>query len=280
MIFFFLFLIFFVGVSIGSYIAGRSYRIIQEKPLDSFGRSYCPQCHHTLAWYDLIPLLSYLSLNGHCRYCQKKIEPSYFLIELFSGILFVSSVFFPNNFFDLLSHTSSSQDIAFALLQISIGWSVLGTLLYISIIDFSIKAFPVNGLTWGTGMLALYKIGLAYINQDMTLMLGSIGASFLYCFLFFCIKYFGKLIYKKEILGDGDLYLVSFMGMFLGFKDSIVSFYIAIMVGGLWGVYLLFMKKASRTSTIPFGPLLALGAIGAYLFGNQLVLWYTNMMGL
>jgi len=272
-------LIFILGSSIGSYIAGRSFRIIHNEDTDSFGRSHCPSCHHTLAWYDLLPILSYLSLQGKCRYCKKEFSNSYFFIELTLGVLFVLGTVFPTSIFSVLT-LDNTTSLLVACTKVLISWIGLSLVLYISVIDLKLKAFPITGLMIGTGIIAAIKFLLSTITQDPLYITASLGAAGTYLLFFMCIKYIGSLVYKKEVLGDGDLYLVFFLGMLLGFRASIVSFYIAIIVGGIWGTYLLLGKKMARQTSIAFGPLLALGCIGAIFFSDPVIAWYSTLLGL
>lgn len=80
--------IFLIGITFGSFFTLAVYRIPEGKNI-THERSYCPNCKHKLSFWDMIPLLSYIFLRGQCRYCKDKIRPRYFLLELFSGIVFI-----------------------------------------------------------------------------------------------------------------------------------------------------------------------------------------------
>lgn len=80
--------IFFIGITFGSFFTLAVYRIPEGKNI-THERSYCPKCKHKLSFLDMIPLFSYMFLKGRCRYCKEKIRPRYFLLELFSGLVFV-----------------------------------------------------------------------------------------------------------------------------------------------------------------------------------------------
>ena len=85
------------GLIVGSFLNCVIYRLEEGKSFLK-GRSFCPDCKHTLSWRDLIPLLSFLILKGKCRYCQKKISWQYPSVELSTGILFllIFNYTFPN----------------------------------------------------------------------------------------------------------------------------------------------------------------------------------------
>ncbi|MGN1326940.1 MAG: prepilin peptidase, partial [Clostridia bacterium] len=80
--------IFLIGIVFGSFFTLAVYRIPEGKNI-THERSYCPNCKHKLSFLDMIPLFSYIFLKGRCRYCKEKIRPRYFLLELFSGLVFV-----------------------------------------------------------------------------------------------------------------------------------------------------------------------------------------------
>lgn len=83
-------LLLFLGVILGSFINAWVWRVENNLSVAK-GRSMCPYCKHTLAWYDLIPVLSYLILRGKCRYCKTKISSQYPTIELTTGLLFMTT---------------------------------------------------------------------------------------------------------------------------------------------------------------------------------------------
>ena len=85
----FLYLIIFImGITVGSFLTLATYRIPLNQDI-THKRSYCPKCNHRLEFLDMIPLFSYIFLNGRCRYCHVKISPRYFIIELLSGVSFL-----------------------------------------------------------------------------------------------------------------------------------------------------------------------------------------------
>lgn len=82
------FYIFLIGITFGSFFTLAVYRIPKGKNITN-ERSFCPNCMHKLSFWDMIPVFSYIFLKGKCRYCKEKIRPRYFLLEIFSGIVFV-----------------------------------------------------------------------------------------------------------------------------------------------------------------------------------------------
>lgn len=82
-------IIFLIGILFGSFYTLAVYRIPKKQDI-THTRSYCPNCNHRLEFFDLIPILSYIFLRGKCRYCGKKIRPRYMILEVLSGLLFVT----------------------------------------------------------------------------------------------------------------------------------------------------------------------------------------------
>ena len=85
---FFYLIIFILGCFFGSFFTLAVYRIPRKEDI-LIKHSYCPNCNHKLGFLDLFPIFSYLFLRGKCRYCHNKIRPRYFILELFSGIVFL-----------------------------------------------------------------------------------------------------------------------------------------------------------------------------------------------
>ena len=86
-------IIFFIGITFGSFYTLAVYRIPKGQDI-THTHSYCPNCNHKLNFFDLIPVFSYIFLGGKCRYCKEKIRPRYLIIEIISGIFFVVIAYF------------------------------------------------------------------------------------------------------------------------------------------------------------------------------------------
>ena len=84
---------FLIGITLGSFYTLAVYRIPLKQDI-THTRSYCPKCNHKLAFFDLIPVFSYIFLGGKCRYCKNKIRPRYIILEILSGITFLGFAFF------------------------------------------------------------------------------------------------------------------------------------------------------------------------------------------
>ncbi len=251
----FYFFVFLFGTTIGSFLNVLIDRIPRNESV-IVSRSHCEHCRHILAWYDLIPLISYVLLKGKCRYCHKHIGYYYPIVEIFTGILFVVTAnFLLSDFriiagFDMISFTLSG----YFYLLISCIIVIIFTDIKYGIIPFKIIAVIV--------IAALIHAILSpfFINYILT----ALGAFGLFLFLF--------LITRGRGLGFGDVVYAFMMGLVLGFPKIIVGLYIAFLTGAIISLLLVWSgKKKMKGDSIPFGPFLAAGTILGLFWGEYLI---------
>lgn len=242
---FFYLILFLLGLAAGSFLNVCVWRISRNlsviKP-----SSFCPACEKKIYWRDNIPLLSYILLRGKCRHCAARISLVYPLVELATGLLTV-----------LMAHRWIQEPC----------WLVVVLLLtYI----FTVIAV----MDWTTFMIAdvlTYLAGLTGIlffwaNPRFS---GSAALKFVHClggilfgaFIVWLLAFLGKKIYKKEAMGEGDIFLMAAMGSFLGPEGVLTTIIMASFFGSLYAVFLIIFKKAGRFSYMPFGPFLCIGAV-------------------
>ncbi|MEK7616155.1 MAG: prepilin peptidase [Patescibacteria group bacterium] len=209
------------GLIVGSFLNVLIYRIPHGEGFFA-GRSHCPYCGHRLVWYDLVPLVSFVLLRGHCRYCSERISLQYPLIELISGLLFV------------------------LLWQQPLMLAAIALLLVISVIDLQHFLIP--------DMLLVPIVLLALVNHRSW---DAVIFAFAAALFFFLLWFFSR----GRWIGFGDVKLAGVLGLLFGFPDALVVFYVAVIVGGLLGSILLVLKKATMKTQLPFGTLLAFGAV-------------------
>ncbi len=271
-----------LGLCLGSFANALIWRVHQQaeeskkkkpskKRLDELsitkGRSMCPDCGHELSAKDLVPVLSWLSTKGKCRYCHKKISAQYPAVEIATAVLFVVSyVFWP---YDLT--TDGWQVIAFGL------WLVILTgLMALLVYDLRWYLLPnriVYPLTVLAGSMALIQVAMApepasaVIDTVLSVLVG--GGIFYALF---------QLSGGKWI-GGGDVKLGWLLGLVIGsWAGSLLMIFIAALLGSLVSIPLIMDKKLKRTSVIPFGPFLIAGAIITVLFGSEILDWYTQLL--
>jgi len=251
------FLVFVFGLAVGSFLNSVIFRFEQGKSA-FVGRSSCPQCSHALAWYDLVPLLSFLLLQGKCRYCKKQISWQYPLVELATGILFVL-VFRHLNF-------------EFGLLYL---WVIVSLFILIFVYDLKHFIIPDQVVYSGIGVAFLYRVFEIWNFGDWDLFRISNFEFRILAPLFFLAIY---LLSRGRWLGFGDVKLAILMGLFLGWPNILVALFFAFFFGALVGLSLIFLKRKTMKSEVPFGPFLVAGTFIALFWGEHIVNWYLSLV--
>ncbi len=243
------------GSVIGSFLNVCIYRIPQNIAI-ARPRSYCPKCSKPIRALDNIPIISFIILKGRCRNCDKKIRLQYPAVELLTALLTIAVVW----------------KFDFTILTIFY-LSLVYILITISFIDLEHMIIP-DGLVLAAAMLGLMAsifnilpIGWPESAYGALLYGGGLALA----------GYAGKLIYKMETMGWGDVKLALVMGLCLGWKMSMISLLLAFLVAALFVVVGLAVGRLSRKQLIPFGPFLALGAIMTLFWGEQLYNWYLHL---
>lgn len=252
--------IFIFGLIIGSFLNVVIYRLHRGEKFIT-GRSKCLFCGHKLYINDLIPLFSFLFLKGRCRYCKQSFSKQYFLVELFTGIIF-SLIFlsiFPNQSFINFE--------TLALIKLLFWWIIASFLIIIFVYDAKYY-------------LILDKISIPaiFIALVFNLILGNNLLNFLFAGLiagsFFLLQY---TISKGRWVGGGDIRLGFLMGVILGFPNVITALFIAYVLGSIISIILLLNKQKHWGDKIPFGTFLTIATIVTMLYGDILVNWYLSL---
>lgn len=242
-----LIILFIFGAIFGSFFNVVIYRLPKKESI-VHGSSHCPKCMVSITPYDLIPILSYLFLKGKCRQCKEPISWRYPLIEFITALSFVLVY---------LQYGYSYFTI--------IGILLASILIIVTMIDIDTMEiydrFQIMILTLAFGMLLI---------SPLPLLDHLIG--------FFVISVpFYLIAYLTGGIGGGDIKLIAVAGLLLGYKATLIAFFIASILGGSVAVYLLLTKQKERKSLIAFGPYLCVGIYLAYLYGTDLWNWYLNL---
>jgi prepilin signal peptidase PulO-like enzyme (type II secretory pathway) len=267
--------VFLFGLIAGSFLNALIYRLEAGDSVFR-GRSYCPNCKHVLAWHDLIPLMSFFLLQGRCRYCKKRISWQYPTVELATGLLFLLSF--------KLQISSLNQVSSFETLNIFYLWAVLALLMLLFVYDLKHYilpdkiVFPAIGLALGYRIFEFLNFGFAWdlgfgiwdFKLLVNPLLAALGAA-----LFFFVIF---LLSRGRAMGFGDVKLALFMGLFLGWPNILVALFAAFVIGGMFGIVLILLKKKGMKSEVPFGPFLITGTLAALFWGKLLVDWYFNLI--
>lgn len=243
---FFLVVIFFLGLAIGSFLNVCIYRLPRKESI-LLPPSHCPTCQTRLQITDLFPLFSFLFLRGKCRYCKNKIHWRYPLVELITGLGFVLLV----NFY------------GFTLTGI-MALIIYSFVILITFIDLE------HYLILNNTLLVLFLFALLYhfLANELSLLtrLGGMAIGF-------AIPFFLAII-SRGGMGGGDIKLSAVMGFWLGFPAIFQGLFIAALLGSIVGITLLLMKIKQRKEPIPFGPFLMFGFFIVFLFHEAIHFWY------
>jgi prepilin signal peptidase PulO-like enzyme (type II secretory pathway) len=227
-------------------------------------RSQCLHCGYELRWYDLLPLVSWISLRGKCRSCRRPIgyfEPS---IELGVATFFVLSyAFWPG---DLNS--------AMAIAQFGI-WLVSGVVMAM-LFAYDLKWFLLpDRLTLGLAVLGVATTILTAVQAPsaLTAVLSALGAVLVLSGLYAALY----VVSKGRWVGFGDVKLGVGLGLLLGdWQLALLALFLANFIGCLIVIPLLAFKKIQRNSRVPFGPMLIAGTVIAWLIGFPILDWYMS----
>lgn len=253
-----------LGLAFGSFITALTWRIHEGKDFVT-GRSECESCGHTLGSLDLIPIISWFSLGGRCRYCRKSIGWQNPVIEASTALLFIGSyIFWPT------ALTGWQAWISFGLW---LGYIVMLTALVIY--DIRWMLLP-DVLVYTLIALGLVDAGLR-LTGDLSIMryvlwiaLGAGTLGGLYGLLY--------AVSKGKWIGFGDVKLGVFIGVVLGWQLALLTLFLANALGLLVVAPALLNGKISIKSRVPFGPFLIIAFLIAGLFGTRLVSWYGSLL--
>ncbi|MGD8991451.1 MAG: prepilin peptidase [Desulfobacterales bacterium] len=249
------FLVFIFGICIGSFLNVCIYRLPESKSI-VHPRSMCPNCRTLIAFYDNIPILSYIALGGKCRHCAARISFRYPLIEFISGI-FAVGVF--------LEYGLSFEALIY--------YTFIATLLVITFIDIDHQIIPDVISLPGIPIFLAASFALPDIKLVESILGILIGGGSLWI-----VAQLYYVLTRKEGMGGGDIKLLAMMGAIIGWKGVLFTIFVASAIGTVVGMLVMLKTRTSMKLKVPFGPFLAIGAI-AYIFcGPQLIAWYFNLL--
>lgn len=240
-----------IGLAMGSFINALVYRISRNESIVA-GRSKCPACRHQLAWFDLVPLISFFFLRGQCRYCHREISLQYPLVEFITaGSLACLYLVFGN----------SANFLFFAMVVLFLIPLFFADALYYIVPDsISIPAIVI--------VLAIqFFRGADMLHIFYAMMIG--GGLFLFQYLFS----------KGRWVGEGDIRIGILMGAILGIPQILVALFIAYVGGAFLGFILIASGHKQMSSRVPFATLLTVATFITMLFGNSIINFYLQLAG-
>ncbi|MFA6255504.1 MAG: prepilin peptidase [Patescibacteria group bacterium] len=244
-----LFVLFF-GLVIGSFLNVVICRLGHKKSFIA-GRSACPKCHKKIVWYDNIPLLSYLILQGRCRQCGKSISWQYPSVELATAIIFLC----------LFLNFGLSAQFFVALIFSSF-------LLVIFVYDLKHYLILDQVIIPAAVIAFLANIFLGFSIWSL-IIAALVGAGF------FALQF---IVSSGQWVGDGDIRLGALMGLMLGWPLLLVALFLAYLIGAIFGLILIALNKKKMSSQIPFGPFLSGATFLTFIYGQDLLNWYFHLI--
>jgi leader peptidase (prepilin peptidase)/N-methyltransferase len=246
-----------MGLIMGSFLNVVADRLSNSQSL--LGRSKCPKCLKTLSWKHLFPIISYYVLKGKCAFCKAPISIKYPISEIFTSAVY------------LLTWTLSITQTGSYVLSI---FNILIASVFIIMLfsDLRYRIIPDEAQIMYL-IISLFK--LLYIstdfNSEIFTILSLISSHIAFGVITALPLLVIFLITKARGMGFGDVKLSFVMGFSLGFYQGLLSVYLAFLIGGVYAIFLVYLKKAGRKTMIPFGPFLLIGAYIMMFFEDNIL---------
>ncbi len=259
--------LFFLGSCIGSFLNVVIYRTEHDESW-VWGRSHCENCKKEIAWYDNIPILSYLLLRARCRLCAAPLSSGHLVIESLMGLLFVWWYMVGSFFFKLTEQPFTFFQPLF--------WLCVGIiLLTIFLIDLQYLYIPDAAVLLLFLITVIYRVSLVLSGvmqvPDFALSLCTMAGAM----LFFWLLWYGT---KGRGMGYGDVKLALPLGLLLGWPNTLVWLFVSFISGAVIGLLLLFAGKTKLKQPIPFGPFLIFGTVVALIWGDEIFRQYVTLI--
>ncbi|NEZ46563.1 prepilin peptidase [Clostridium niameyense] len=244
-------IVFILGLIMGSFLNVCIYRIPKEESI-VYPPSHCGSCNNLIKPYDLIPVISYIFLQGKCRYCQSKISIKYPIIEISTGLLFlVIYNFYGVSFYFVKNIT------------------LICFILSIAIIDLdTTNVYSKTTIPFAVLAIIFILIEKFYLKHNISI--------YIYGALLSLIV-MGSIIFITNSMGTGDLDICLIVGLFLGVKLTAITLMLSFIFGGVMGIILILLKKKDKKDYMPFVPYIAMASIFSIFFGEKIFLWYITL---
>ncbi len=251
-----------LGAAVGSFLNVVTWRLPRQESI-LWPASHCPRCGTNLAWWDNVPVLSWLVLRGRCRSCQASISRRYPLVEMACALLWLLL---------LVAQPSVMGPAPNSLLLLLAGWVLVSWLIPLVLIDLDSLWLPEPLCRWGL-VVGLGVTALIGFQQGPT-----IGRSLLFSHLLaaamgllgfeFCSALAARA-FGKPALGLGDAKLAAMMGAWLGPLGLGLAVALAVFCGGLVGLTGRLTGYLQRGQALAFGPFLAAGTLAVWWAGSR-----------
>lgn len=243
--------VFFVfGLVLGSFFNVVGIRLPKGVPFGN-DRSACPTCERQLTSFELIPLLSYIIQGGKCRGCKEKISIRYPLMELATGLLFLM-----------------------AYIQLGFQWELVTAIILMSMLvivfvtDIHYMLIPNKVLLFFLPFLIVMRL-IVPLDPWYGMIIGGIAGYGVIALI---------IIMSKGGMGAGDMKLFGVLGIVLGWKLVLLTFFFAALFGAIIGIIMQRLNKAKKRQPIPFGPYIVIATVLVYFYGNEIIDWYMRFL--
>jgi prepilin signal peptidase PulO-like enzyme (type II secretory pathway) len=252
-----------LGLAFGSFADAIAWRLHTKRNFTT-DRSECEHCHHKLGPLDLIPVLSWLFLQGKCRYCKKPISPLAPFTEATMAILFaLSYMYWP------LGFSSWQGDVLFGLWLVYL--VVLG-ILFVYDVRWQLLpdklVYPLVALSFVDAAIQISLHGGGVAAYAAQVVLGAVAMAGVYGVLY--------VVSQGRWVGFGDVKLAIFIGAVLGWEKTLLVLMLANIIGLLVVAPGLITGKLTPKSHVPFGPFMIIAFVIAGLFGDTIIHWYLH----
>jgi leader peptidase (prepilin peptidase)/N-methyltransferase len=262
------------GAMVGSFLNVCIVRWPAEQSILRPSRSHCPKCGHQIAWYENIPVLSWLALRGRCSNCGERISPLYPVIELLAAVIWGWS---------MLAFGPTLLFVRMAIFAtVMLGVSATDARSYVIPDGFTVFAFL---FILATSIAALVRGEPSVFATPWQAVLGAcVGAGAISI-----VGWLGEVAFKKEAMGFGDATLMAVCGAALGPGRALFNVFVAAGIGAVVFMFVVGPIAAVRSRRagrlfempmVPFGVFLAPAAVVTLLYGDRWISWYLGLMGL
>ncbi|MFI8493213.1 prepilin peptidase [Peribacillus butanolivorans] len=214
-------------------------------------RSACQSCGRTLTSFELLPVVSYVMQGGKCRGCEARISPLYPVVEMLTGVLFVSAPLFLGRVDELW-----------------IAWALISLFMIIFVSDVAYMLIPDKVLLFFAVIFLFLRVLFPLSPWWDSIVGATVGFSLLLLIA----------VVSKGGMGGGDIKLFAVIGFALGLKLVLLSFLFASFYGAFFGIIGMLTGVIKKKTLIPFGPYIVFGTLTAYFWGESILQWYVHFL--
>jgi leader peptidase (prepilin peptidase)/N-methyltransferase len=241
------------GLAVGSFLNVCIHRLPRRESLN-WPASHCTACSRPLAWYENLPLVSWLVLRGRCRTCREAISPMYPAVEAITGALFVAGY------------------VIYGLTPL-LAVRLLFTCAMIVLFAIDLRHHILPNVITLPGIVAGFALSFMLPPGWVASLIGLLAGGG----VLFAIAEAYYRLRGIEGLGMGDVKMLAMIGAFLGWQLMLVTLVLASFAGSLVGIGLMLSGRGGMKAALPFGTFLAVGALVAAVTGDQLLAWYLGL---